>query len=528
VQGRGLPKGDRAMNLFPFFEDIEGKIFLIIGGGKVAERKAALLLRFQANVLIVAPKTDIAGTYLRTYRETGTEEEGNFRSGLRDAIGSTEGICILKKEFQEEDLLLADYVIAATDDREENARAAGACRKRGILVNVVDDPELCTFFFPSVVKRGALTVGITTGGSSPSAARLLRERIEELLPRETEGILERMEGFRKSWKPCPSMEAKKRANRRALVRLLETENQAADEEIERIMEEEREKNWVIATRGSALALAQAEIVRELLKGRNIETEIRVVSTKGDRDRIHPLIEIGGKGLFVREVERELLSGRADIAVHSGKDLPCVTAEGTVIAGIPKAADGRDCLITMKGRPLPEKPRIGTGSPRRIVQMKKLIPDAIPAPVRGNVDTRLQKLRDGNYDGILLAKAGLDRLHTDLSEFHVRIFSREEFLPAACQGILAVQCREKDRARRAVLEEISDPDASRRFAAERYMLRLLDAGCTDAVGAYAEIEKGQITIRALLGDRVAKRCGAYADYQKLCEEIAHEIGGKAGK
>ena len=225
---------------------------------------------------------------------------------------------------------------------------------------------------------------------------------------------------------------------------------------------------------------------------------------------------------MKEVERALISGRADIAVHSGKDLPYELAEGTVIAGIPKAADGRDCLITMKGRSLPPNARIGTGSPRRIVQMKKILPGAVAVSIRGNVDTRLQKLRDGNYDGIFLAKAGLERLNTDLSEFDVRIFSQREFLPAACQGILAVQCRGQDSVRRAILEEISDPDSARRFAAERCMLKLLEAECADPVGACTEIKNGRIRIRALFGEREAEREGAYADYQRLCEEIAEEL------
>ena len=507
------------MNLFPFFENIEGKIFLILGGGKVAERKAAQLLRFGASILILAPQTVIAG---RRLDPDGAGEKDIQR--LRQEVQNTEGICILEKEFEERDILLADYVISAMNEGRANRAAAEACRRRRIPVNVVDDPALCTFIFPSLIKRGNLVVGITTAGSCPSASRLLREQIEELLPGETEEILERMEKFRAGWKACPSMKAKQKANRRTLIRLLETDNKAADEEIEEIMREEREKNWVIATRGSALALAQTEIVRGLLEKRGIHTEILVVSTKGDRDRVHPLSEIGGKGLFVREVEKELLCGRADIAVHSGKDLPYVPAEGTVIAGLPRAADGRDCLITKKGKPIVDKARIGTGSPRRIVQLRKLFPQAVPVPIRGNVDTRLQKLWEGSYDGLLLAKAGIDRLGIDLSEFDVRIFSEEEFLPAACQGILAVQCRETDKFKRAVLEEISDRATLCRFAAERCMLRQLEAECSDPVGAFAKLSRGEITIRALFGERQAERKGAWEDYQALCGEIAREIRG----
>lgn len=516
------------MKLFPFFENIEGKIFLIIGGGKVARGKAVRLSHFGADILVLAPETEIEGTYLETQTYPGDSGSGAEWSKddcrrIRELVRRTEGICILKKEFEEKDLLLADYVIAATNDREKNAAAAGACRRQGILVNVVDDPQLCTFIFPSLIKRGSLTVGITTGGSSPTASRLLREQIEELLPQETEEILARMELLRNRWKTCPSAKAKKNANRRALIRLLETGNQAADEELEEIMAQEREKNWVIATRGSALALTQAEIVRVLLKEKGIESEIHIVTTGGDRDRMHPLSEIGGKGVFVKEIEKELLSQRADIAVHSGKDLPYELARGTVVAGIPKAADGRDCLITRKGTVLSGKLRIGTGSPRRILQLKRLLPEAVAAPVRGNIDTRLGKLREGSYDGILLAKAGLDRLQPDLADLDVRIFSQEEMLPAACQGILAVQCRKEDSARRQILKEISDPDTFRRFMAERYMLRLLKAECTDPVGVCADIKGEQIRIRTLYGNRQEERLGALSDYQKLCEEIAKETG-----
>ncbi len=514
------------MNLFPFFVDIQGKTALIIGGGRVAERKAKLLLRFGADILILAPETSIEGTFLSDRPEEGGRI-GRGRTGeeirkLKEMIHTAGGICILKKEFEEEDILLGDFVIAATDSREKNAAVAGACRERKIPVNVADDPDLCTFIFPSLIKRGALSVGITTGGSSPSASRLLRERIEEALPEETEEILERMDRIRRKWKSCPSERAKKNANRRALLCLLESANRASDEELEEIMEEERQKNWVIATRGSALALAQAEIVRSLLEAKGIGAELHIVSTKGDRDRVRPLQEIGGNGLFVREVERELLSGRADIAVHSGKDLPACLTEGTVIAGIPEAADRRDCLITLKGGFPAGRARIGTGSPRRIAQLKKLLPDAEAAPIRGNIDTRLQKLREGRYDGILLAKAGLDRLKADLSDFDVRIFSEEELLPAACQGILAVQCREKDPARRSLLAEISDPDTVCRFQAERLILKLLKADCAEPVGVCADTEKGRITIRALYKGRRAQRTGAAADYERLCKEIAEEL------
>ena len=276
--------------------------------------------------------------------------------------------------------------------------------------------------------------------------------------------------------------------------------------------------WILATRGSALAVAQAHIVEKLLEKKGIRVEIRTVSTGGDRDRTRPLSEIGGKGLFVKEVERELLEGRADIAVHSGKDLPYELAEGTVIAGVPAAESSSDCLLTRKGEELPERPRIGTGSPRRIVQCRKFLPDAEYVSIRGNVDTRLRKLREGEYDGILLAKAGLNRLHCDVSDLEMREFRPEEFLPAACQGILAVQCREEDTEVREILKGISDPATAQRLEAERYMLRLTGADCSQSVGAHASLEGDRLTMRVLLGEKEAQGSAPYEEYKELCEGL----------
>ena len=170
------------------------------------------------------------------------------------------------------------------------------------------------------------------------------------------------------------------------------------------------RKLILATRGSRLALIQAELVRSALLAEGAGTEIRIVSTKGDRDRISSIAEIGGRGLFVTELERILLEGDADIAVHSGKDLPYRLQKGLVIAGVPEAAAPNDCLIT--NRETKTIRRIGTGSPRRVLECRKFYPDAEYGSIRGNVDTRLEKLRRGEYDGILLAKAGLDRLSAD--------------------------------------------------------------------------------------------------------------------
>ena len=219
-----------------------------------------------------------------------------------------------------------------------------------------------------------------------------------------------------------------------------------------------------------------------------------------------------------------MHSKADIAVHSGKDLPYQLMKGLTVAGVPKAADARDCLITRKGENLKDNAVIGTGSARRIMECSKFYPDAKYESIRGNVDTRLHKLRDGLYDGILLAKAGLDRLKADLTDFDVRIFSTDEFIPSACQGIMAVECREKDGEIISLLQSISDENSAKRFQAERYMLSLMQADCATALGAYSQINGDMLKITALFNGKKASREGFFTDYKILCNEIKDEIYG----
>lgn len=282
------------------------------------------------------------------------------------------------------------------------------------------------------------------------------------------------------------------------------------------------RTLTIATRGSRLALIQAEMIRSALRAKGAEAEFRIVSTKGDRDRVSPITAIGGRGLFVTEIERVLLDGEADIAVHSGKDLPYRLQSGLIIAGVPQAAAPNDCLIRNKGN---EDLRIiGTGSPRRMLECGKFYPDAAYRSIRGNVDTRLGKLRQGECDGILLAKAGLDRLGADLSEFDVRVFTPEEFIPSACQGILAAECREDDKETVSLLRSVSHEPSFRRFTAERTMLSLLEADCSAAIGAYSEVDGERVRVTGFFEGRRSRKEGDYAEVQTLCEAIRHEIIG----
>ena len=278
---------------------------------------------------------------------------------------------------------------------------------------------------------------------------------------------------------------------------------------------------ILATRGSALAMAQAELVRRKLEAFGESVTILPVTTRGDRDRNRALSEIGGDGLFIRELEKKLLSGEADLAVHSGKDLPFRLAEGLVIGAVPVMGDPRDCLLE-----LPDGGnRIGTGSPRRITEYRKLDPEAVFAEIRGNINTRIDRLREGRYGGIILAKAGLDRLRPDLEGLSVRIFSTEEMIPSPCQGILAAECRADDRKTQELLKKISDPSAERRFTVERCLFRKMQADCATPVGIYAEFggtDGAELRIRALLGGKYADKRGPASGYEQLCDEICREI------
>lgn len=277
----------------------------------------------------------------------------------------------------------------------------------------------------------------------------------------------------------------------------------------------------IATRGSKLALAQAEIVQKLIEAQGYETEIRIVKTHGDRDQKSSLVSIGGNGLFVKEVEQEILDGNADVAVHSGKDLPYELLPGLMIAGTPKAADSRDCLVVPQERD-GELRVIGTGSPRRVLQCGELYPDARCLSIRGNVDTRLRKLDEGQYDAIMLAGAGIDRLELDMSGFEVKRLDCSRFIPSACQGIIAVECREDDEEIVDLLDAVSDDVATRRFAIERYMMRLLEADCKLPVAVHAYLEGDKVTVYAMFNGKRTERTGEFADYMSICQEIKGEI------
>ncbi|MYA19816.1 MAG: hydroxymethylbilane synthase [Chloroflexi bacterium] len=258
----------------------------------------------------------------------------------------------------------------------------------------------------------------------------------------------------------------------------------------------------LATRGSRLALAQCELVADALRERHpgLDLEFVHVRTEGDIDRSSPLSEVGGRGVFVRAVEQALLDGRAEIAVHSLKDVPTAALEELTLAAILPRGDARDALVASGGRrlaALPPGARVGTGSQRRALLLRALRPDIEVTPIRGNVDTRLGRVESGEYDAVVLAAAGLARLGR--LEEATQLFEPMEFLPSPGQGALAVQCRSDDAATRELLAGIDDAETRAAVEAERGILAELGSGCTVPVGAYAQIADGLLALRAMIGD-----------------------------
>lgn len=259
----------------------------------------------------------------------------------------------------------------------------------------------------------------------------------------------------------------------------------------------------IATRESQLALWQAHHLSGLLRVATDAFDVQLVpvSTIGDRDRSGPLREMGGQGVFTREVQRLVLEDRADVAVHSLKDLPTESTDGLALAGVPERAPRFDALILPAGRSfdslheLPAGSRIGTGSPRRQAQLLSVRADLQMCEIRGNVDTRLSKLDSGEYDAIVLAEAGLRRL--ELQDRISDVLQPPHMLPAVGQAALGIECRADDVELIDLLTRISDPSTMQEVTAERACLNRLRAGCHAPLGVHCTIEGHELSLQAVV-------------------------------
>jgi hydroxymethylbilane synthase len=256
----------------------------------------------------------------------------------------------------------------------------------------------------------------------------------------------------------------------------------------------------IGSRGSQLALWQASHIRELLRGQGHEVEIEVIKTTGDKITDVALAQVGTKGMFTKEIEEALAEGRVDLAVHSLKDLPTESPAGFELGAITEREDPYDVFCSRRYKSiadLPQRARVGTSSLRRQAQLKALRTDLEIEPLRGNVDTRLSKLVSGDYDAIILAAAGLNRLGK--KEFVRQVIPVEAMCPAAGQGALAIEIRTGDAAIAQHIKFLDSESARTSTTCERALLKKLGGGCQVPIGAFAEIRDGRLHLQAVVAD-----------------------------
>lgn len=264
---------------------------------------------------------------------------------------------------------------------------------------------------------------------------------------------------------------------------------------------DRMKSLTIGTRSSPLAMWQTRWVKRLLTDRGWTVHIREIKTSGDKIQTGPLAEHGGKGLFVKELEAALLAGEIDLAVHSLKDVPTTLSEDFHLPAFLPRADARDCLICLKARDmtrLPEGSRVGSSSPRRISQLLKINPKVVVENLRGNVGTRLSKIEAGDLTATFLAKAGLDRLE-QVNPDLIHAIPLEVMVPAAGQGIVAIETAAQADEVVKALTPLDDPSSRAAALAERTLVRELGGSCTSPIGGHARIEGDLVLLDAFVGD-----------------------------
>jgi len=288
------------------------------------------------------------------------------------------------------------------------------------------------------------------------------------------------------------------------------------------------KTIKIGTRGSQLALYQANKVKSELENKFPEQqfEIKIIKTKGDKILDVALSKIGDKGLFTKEIETELLEGLVDLAVHSLKDLPTVLPEGLVLGGVLKRAEFRDALVSVSGKKIAEldgTDTIATSSLRRRAQLLQLNPDFKIVDIRGNVNTRLRKMADGHCTAMIMAAAGLQRI--GLEEHISEVVDEDAIIPAVSQGIIGIEIRENDESIQSVIDKINDANASIAGKAERIFLNVLEGGCQVPVGAYTKIEGDVFTIKGFISmpdgsqNISGERTSNITDAEKTARELA---------
>lgn len=444
----------RAVSL-PITLDLRDRLALVVGGGEAAHRKASALLAAGARVRVVAPS--VCEPLQELARQATLETR--------------------QRAYESGDMAEVFIAVAATGDDAVNARVVTDAKNARVLVCDASTPERGDFAFSATVQIGDLTFAVDTGGAAPAFARRLTGELREHFG-ESYGAAVRTLRRMRSYVKAELPKNEHAGVLRALAGL--PVEQLAAPGVESV---------ICATRGSALAMVQARSVAAKLAQRGIATTFLTVTTTGDRVIDRPIAAIGSESLFVKELEMALRAGDAHYAVHSCKDLPSELPADMHIAAISTRVDPRDVFCSERYAnlaALPPGSRVGTSSNRRRAQLAALRSDLEYVDLRGNVDTRLRKLREGQYEAVVLAVAGLQRL--DARATHMQPFSLNEIVPAAGQGALALEVRAADAELAAELRDgVNDPAAELAVACERAALRELRGGCQAPIGVHAWFE-----------------------------------------
>ena len=475
---------------------LAGRLVVLLGAGSVAARKARTFLEAGARLSVVAP---------------------TIGEAMEALLAAHPEVRCERRAYREEDLADAFLCVAATDSPAVNEGAMRAARERGILTIDSTDPAHGDATMPAVVRVGELTFSIDSGASTPAFSKRLAREIAVHFDARYDAAARTL-AIARSYVRETLSPSQRAVVMRALSELPLDDLAAMDRNrIEDAVEATAAtvladgtapstSSAICATRGSALALWQSRHVAARLAQSGIATTMLALSTVGDRDRSSALAAMGEQAIFVKELERALADGRADYAVHSAKDLPSALPAGMQLSAISLREDPRDVYCSERYATFAELPagaRVGTSSPRRRAQLYALRSDLAYVEIRGNVDTRLRKLREGEYDAIVLAAAGLRRL--SLNATHTVPFPIEQLLPAAGQGALAVETLRDAPLASALRAALNDGPSERAVIAERAALRELGAGCTAPVGIHGVYEGEELLLRG----RVSSNDGAPA-------------------
>lgn len=503
--------------LYPVSLRLSGRPCLVVGAGEVAWRKARSLVEAGAAVTVAAPA---AGAEIRAAAARGD-------------------VRLVEAAFEPHLLEGQVLCIAATDDKRVNAHVAEEARRRGVLVNVVDAPLLSDFDVPAVARRGRLQLAVSTQGESPLLAARLRDRLladlgpeygvltdivghvrRELL--EAAGCGEAAEGDDRRGRLEAAVEAA--LGPEVALALKAGRPERAEALVRRAAGLRDEREWRVGCRGSELARRQAQLALEAMHRGSVERyRLVIIRTSGDAGAGLSPEGPGPVGAFTGELEKALAAGTIDFAVHSLKDLPTELSPGLVLAAVLTRGDPREALVSREGKTLAELPAgavVGTSSTRREALVRRRRPDLVCRPLRGNVETRLRRLEDGDFDAIVLAAAGLERL--GLTDRVTEFFDPTDFVPAAAQGFIAVECRASDDEALAAAAAAEDGSARLAAEAERAFLRRLGAGCHAPAGAYARLRPDG----CLVIDGIALRPDGRQTVEGRAEAVVKDSGAAA--